>query len=503
VTTPATTRRPAHPGAAPAGFTRQHRPAAQDIPVITTAAGPAVHVPMAGLVIDGVVLGRKTRKPTGVPPWPVVLVEGYEKSGKTWAAVLASASPGISATYWLDVCEGAADEYGAITGADYEIVEHDGSFNDIMAATDELDRWGEAVLAAGKPPICIVVDTIGEIWEWLKDWANDLARSTRKARETLARDPNADITISPAHWNMANARFNAYVRRLKRFHGIVILLAQGKEVAVIENGQPVIGKTAHRVETNKSLPAAVNLWIRLYRDQPGEIIGGRSVKLDMRPGGPPKTLREDWTMHNLIFDELGCEVGKSQVRQITEPKPDAVLPQQIADEAIDPVTTMDRLRVLRALVVASGYDDVIVDNERGQEEMLLPLVDRVGTARLAAAAQNKAAAPEPAAPPAPQAGEAFSDEAPAAEPPAAQPVPVAAEPPAPLQVAPEPAPAAPAAGSSDPKVYELWDRMVSRPGLNPKGVQAMIDSITKAANAGQLTDDDAAALLGKLPAAAA
>lgn len=421
---PATRRRPAAArqasglidpqGPMPEAFHRQPAaPAATSIPVITDARGPSVHIPMSELVIPGVVLGLKTRMPTGVPPWPMVLIEGYEKSGKTFSAASFSGSPGISAMYWFDLSEGAADQYIKIPGADYQVVEHDGSFNDVLAATKELDRFGAAVLDAGRPPICIVIDVIGEVWEWMKDWANDLARSTSKARGILAKDPNAEITISPAHWNMANARFNSYLRVLKRFHGIVIMLAQGKEVAVIENGQPVMGKTAHKVEAQKSLPGAADLWVRLYRDEPGEIIGGRSLALDMRPGSGPKPLAENWSVHNLVFDLLGCEVGKSQVRQITDPKPDAVLPQQIADEACDPTTTLDRLHALRGLVLGSGYEDISVDNERGQEEMLLHLVDRFGNARSAAA--REAGTPVPAAVQPPAAEDPGPAEAPAAE----------------------------------------------------------------------------------------
>ena len=33
-----------------------------------------------------------TRKPTGKPPWPIMLIAGVEKSGKTYSAAQASAS---------------------------------------------------------------------------------------------------------------------------------------------------------------------------------------------------------------------------------------------------------------------------------------------------------------------------------------------------------------------------------------------------------------------------
>lgn len=63
----------------------------------------------------------KTRKPTGAVPWPLVLLEGEEKAGKSWALAELSASDKVGDTYWFDLGEGAADEYGAIPGARYPL----------------------------------------------------------------------------------------------------------------------------------------------------------------------------------------------------------------------------------------------------------------------------------------------------------------------------------------------------------------------------------------------
>ena len=71
--------------------------------------------------------GLKTRKPTGRVPWPCILLEGEEKSGKSWALAQFSSSDRIGTLYWIDLNEGAGDEYGAIPGATYELVEHAGT----------------------------------------------------------------------------------------------------------------------------------------------------------------------------------------------------------------------------------------------------------------------------------------------------------------------------------------------------------------------------------------
>ena len=76
----------------------------------------------------------QTRKPTGIPSWPIVLLTGVEKSGKTYAAAAASASEMVGRTLWLGIGEDDPDEYGAIPGTRFEIVVHDGTYRSILAA---------------------------------------------------------------------------------------------------------------------------------------------------------------------------------------------------------------------------------------------------------------------------------------------------------------------------------------------------------------------------------
>jgi len=376
-------------------------------------------------VLEGVVLNLPVRLPTGVVPWPLVLVEGDEKSGKTWACALFSRSEHISAMYWIDLSEGSGDEYGAIPGARYQIVEHDGSFNSLYAAAAELWRYGAAVLAAGHKPICVVIDTMGGEWDLLKDWASSRARGSNSNKRKLAADPNAEIVVSTPYWNDANARHRKLMKLLKTFPGIVLMTAQGKEVAVMgQDGQPVEGKKEHKVEAQKALGSDASLWLRLYRDRPGEIVGGRSVHLDFKPGSGPKPLADKWAMESLIFDVLKCDPVTAQPRNMIEKVADVVTPEDIRDEICDKRTDFARLGELRSQIIASGYDDVFVVNETGDEETLMNLVTRIGRERQPAGEQAagpaqpapaeavpETAAPLAAVPDAPQ------DPAPTANPP--------------------------------------------------------------------------------------
>ena len=93
------------------------------------------------------------RKPTGLPAWPVLLLAGVEKSGKTYAAAQASASDMIGHTYWIGFGEQDPDEYGQI--GQFDIVEHDGTYRDLLRAIDDVKAAFEMHLTSKYPKILI------------------------------------------------------------------------------------------------------------------------------------------------------------------------------------------------------------------------------------------------------------------------------------------------------------------------------------------------------------
>ncbi|WP_336026790.1 hypothetical protein [Geodermatophilus sp. FMUSA9-8] len=103
--------------------------------------------------------GLPTRKPTGRVPWPCVLLEGEEKAGKSWALAQLSTSDRIGPLYWIDLNEGAGDEYGAIPGARYELVEHDGSYAQVLAAVQAVKAEARRAADAGEKPVVLGIDT--------------------------------------------------------------------------------------------------------------------------------------------------------------------------------------------------------------------------------------------------------------------------------------------------------------------------------------------------------
>lgn len=325
----------------------------------------------------------KTRKPTGRAPWPLILIEGEEKSGKSWACAELSASEKVGQTYWLDLGEGAGDEYGAIPGARYEIIEHDGTWVSMFAQVEAVRDEARRAAEAGEPPVVLVIDTITAVWELLKDWATARARETDSAKKKLRVDPNAEIDVSMNLWNDANKRHRRLMTILMTFPGIAVVTARGKEVAALDdNGRPIRGTKDYRVEGQKGLAYDATVWVRTSREHAPMVVAARSVHVGIRPGvDKPKPMPE-FSLEWVIFEALKCEPANAQVRELTEPKVDnALTPGEYRDKAIEPGASYDELRNLYDQVEKAGLSGTEVTNENGDEEPLGALIKRIGTER--------------------------------------------------------------------------------------------------------------------------
>jgi hypothetical protein len=329
-------------------------------------------------------MAPRTRKPTGAVPWPLILIEGGEKSGKSYTSALLSASEKVGITYWLDLGEGAADEYGAIPGARYEVIVHDGTWASIIREVAEVKAEAARAAEAGEPPVVLVIDSMTAEWDMLKDWATNRAKETRSNKEKLRRDPGAEIKVPMNLWNDATARHRRLMTMLMTFPGIVIMTARGKDVASLdESGRPVEGSKEYKVEGHKTLAFDASCWVRLHRDAPAIVVGARSVHAGIRPcRDEPKTLPEDWTLEWLIFEALQCDPRKAHMRDLVAAKHEKT-PEQIRDEALKPTTTPQRLRELYEEAKNLGYSEVVVSDKDGREGPLLALLVHLGKTRTA------------------------------------------------------------------------------------------------------------------------
>lgn len=326
-------------------------------------------------------MALKTRKPTGRVPWPLILVEGGEKAGKSWMCAELSASDKVGQTYWIDFGEGSADEYGAIPGARYEIVEHDGSFRSLLAAVVDVKAEAQRAVDAGEPPVVLVFDTATAEWDLLKGVADAKARE-RLAKKGRRLAPDATPSISMDLWNDINGMHRKLITHLMTFPGIAVVTARGKWVAAIgDDGKPIEGHKEYRVEAQKGLAYDASVWVRVSRDHPPLVVGARSVHAGIRPGVDEPREVPDLTLEKVVFDVLRCDPKTAQVRDLVEPDttPEAEMPEPgvIRDWAIDKNRTAADLETGRQrLAQHNGLAAVTVTNENGDEETLAELFTR-------------------------------------------------------------------------------------------------------------------------------
>jgi hypothetical protein len=270
--------------------------------------------------VDAVTL--RTRKPTGLPPWPIILVEGAEKSGKSTTAYSLSASERIGRSVLFEIGERTGDAYARL--GDYEMAELDGSWSVFI------DQYSEATIPEGDLPGLNIVDSGTVLWESLKDWIGDRAAQSKANRKLLQDDPDAAITIGNNLWNDANGRWGKFMRLTKAHPGVTVITARSKITAKIgAGGAPIVGQTEYKIEAQKDLPNHVSAIVRCEGPKRCRLVAVADLDVQIPSGG--LMLPEDNPLEHLVFDLLGAggfgqQVGSDPVyrRAAQEAKNDLV-----------------------------------------------------------------------------------------------------------------------------------------------------------------------------------
>ena len=254
----------------------------------------------------------KGHRPTGATSWPLILVAGAPKTGKSYTVAELTGSDLIGETFWIEFGEPTAEEYGQVPGARYILAEHDGTFNDVLA------RIREAIAEPtrdGKPNL-IVIDCISLIWELLSAEMQDIANRRRKA------DIDAETKITNDLWNIAKARWKKLIRLLKSHSGPVVVVARLEVVAVMDaSGQPTKDRT-QKVQAHKSLPYDVDVIVQIPEYRRYQITGARSLVFNIAPG-EKFDAPADFTLDGLLRKMGLAELGVVPPRQYVEPVPTA------------------------------------------------------------------------------------------------------------------------------------------------------------------------------------
>lgn len=256
--------------------------------------------------------------PDGAIPWPTVLLEGSEKAGKSYELALFSGCGEFSQTWWIEVgMEGTARMYSRVPGASYKIVRHSGSIPEIMARLADIHRHAVWTNATGRKPVLVVVDSGGAIWNITQAWVDWKARQTDDARRKLARNPHAEISAPINIRNQGRAMWTKFIAALNDIPAVKVVTSRGQEVTKFKNNQPTTEK-GWSVVGHKEFGFDVDIWCRLVRNEPAEIIGIRAVVDGIRPGddafATEKIRRDEFSLRWLVFDRYGLNSSTAYVR---------------------------------------------------------------------------------------------------------------------------------------------------------------------------------------------
>lgn len=254
-----------------------------------------------------------TRPPTGKPSWPIITLAGREGTGKTWAAIQASASDMVGRTLVLTLGEDQPDEYALIPGARFEIVEHAGTVASILSTLDDINREPDR---DGKPTL-LIVDSGSRYWQLLSDNAQNIANN--KAKNS---NRTGDATVTVELWNEAAKNWTRMYEKLRQHRGPVILTARLEQVAIMDGNRPTAEKD-WKIQAHKSLPYDAQVIVEMPERGEYLIRKVKSARWTLKQKTPKPDFTVDWLWH-----ALGLADTETQPRAFQEPVMD---PDQTGD----------------------------------------------------------------------------------------------------------------------------------------------------------------------------
>ncbi len=271
---------------------------------------------MATRTTAAAVARLRTRPPTGKTSWPLILLTGEAGTGKSYRAAQFTGDERVGRSFFLDLGEGIADEYIQVPGARYDVIDHDGTWVDIIGQVEAVRDLGAEALRKGDKPVLLIVDSMTAEWAMLSQWADTRARRSNNNRKLLEQDPDAEIDITSNYWNDATSRHNRLMGILKTFPGIVIMTALETEKTQFgPGGKPLPNAPkVPKPDGQKRLSADSTAHIRLSRTEEPTVVKLWSAKHGVEPGRDEVKPWRGFTLGALVFDFLGLAAETAQVR---------------------------------------------------------------------------------------------------------------------------------------------------------------------------------------------
>lgn len=250
----------------------------------------------------------RTRRPTGKGGWQRALLSGDESGivDAAWAAAAFTADEQLVTTYWLELNPGeTGDLFGAAKGADFEILDHDGSWADIVGQVDAAWETARDVAASGPYPSALIVHGMSGEWMMLSDLADRRARR-RTAAELIRRglDPapayssDIKVEIDADLWTLVGRRHRQLMAKILTWPGPVILIAREKRTA---DGRWVL-------KAQDQLGFDVTSWVRFARGEKPEIVSFLTPEGERLNARQRREMRSKFTLSRMLWDWAGCTV---------------------------------------------------------------------------------------------------------------------------------------------------------------------------------------------------
>lgn len=236
----------------------------------------------------------KTRKPSCKASFPLVLLAGVEGAGKTWAAVESTAMPTVDRAFFIEVGESQADAYGAVPGADFEIIEHDGTVGQIRGAIE----WAADQPADDGKFNLLIIDSLSEVWTLLSD--NAQQEANRRAKRRGRNVPEDGVQITMDLWNRIKDTWGGLLYQCRQFPGPVLMTSRLELVTAMDaNGHPTQDKY-WKIKAEKNLPfqASVVMQARDPRRWTMTKIATTVPELQLQPGGEMRF--KDFSVEKLL-----------------------------------------------------------------------------------------------------------------------------------------------------------------------------------------------------------
>lgn len=242
----------------------------------------------------------RTRQPTGQVAYPIILVTGEHKKGKSFETYSLAKSDLVGRFFAFELGERTADEYATLAPGRYEIVEHNGTYLDIF---EQVKAACAVPQEDGKPNV-ISLDSGTMFWELHKAYADSLARKSKRGQALLAEDPDAEVDTAMPNWTTTKDRWWAVINYLRAWNGIVIITARVDVVTKVVNGRPVQGETTRSIQIEKGTPFQMTAVVEASFPNVARLTDIQSLNVKIPDGG--LELPEDNALEHVIFRIIGA-----------------------------------------------------------------------------------------------------------------------------------------------------------------------------------------------------